>query len=163
MGCEDIKHILFTCERAQAVWRCLGVWNHIQEVLSEDMSRSVAMEEIIRRNEIIQDLGVGFAEIGFLKQSCSFLPREHFTGTAEEQQAATSPRLFSSTYAPERPRRSRCLTLPYGPCCLRLSTTHGRKGSGSRHCAHIEIKNPHDSLLLRFYRLYCIYMLNGGP
>lgn len=28
-GCEDIKHVLFTCNRAKEIWQLLGVANEI--------------------------------------------------------------------------------------------------------------------------------------
>ena len=57
-------HVLFTCQRAQAIWRCLGVWDRIQEVVVEDHSGSVILEEILRRNVMLSELNnVGFAEL----------------------------------------------------------------------------------------------------
>ena len=57
-------HVLFTCQRAQAIWRCLGVWDRIREVIVEDHSGSVILEEILRRNVMLSELNnVGFAEL----------------------------------------------------------------------------------------------------
>ena len=36
-GCEDIKHVLFTCSRAKEIWRIL-VANEIQNLLEVDRS-----------------------------------------------------------------------------------------------------------------------------
>ena len=63
-GCEDIKHMLFTCDRAREVWRCLGVWDRIEEVLNIDRSGSILMEEIIRIGGKIPALNnVGLVEL----------------------------------------------------------------------------------------------------
>jgi len=48
-GAEDIKHVIFTCDRAKAVWSSLGVWEKILEVIGTDRSRSVIIEEVLRR------------------------------------------------------------------------------------------------------------------
>jgi hypothetical protein len=37
--CEDIKHMLFSCERAKEVWRCLQVQDRIKEILETDRVR----------------------------------------------------------------------------------------------------------------------------
>ena len=48
-GAEDIKHVIFTCDRAKAVWSFLGVWEKILEVSGTDRSGSVIIEEVLRR------------------------------------------------------------------------------------------------------------------
>ena len=64
LGCEGVMHVLFTCQRAQAIWRCLGVWDRIREVIVKDHSGSVILEEILRRNVMLSELNnVGFAEL----------------------------------------------------------------------------------------------------
>lgn len=63
-GCEDIKHMMFTCERARNVWTALGVWGQIEEILSADRSGSVIIEEAIRRGGRVEALdNVGFPEL----------------------------------------------------------------------------------------------------
>lgn len=62
-GCEDIKHILFACEKARAVWQCLGMWERVQNAMIEERSGSVVLEEIIRRNEALPQMDVNFAEL----------------------------------------------------------------------------------------------------
>ena len=59
-GAEDIRHIIFTCNRARAVWRSVGVWEKIEQLLLTDRSGSIILEECIRRVEQVQALGVGF-------------------------------------------------------------------------------------------------------
>ena len=63
-GPEDIKHLLFTCTRAQQVWEALGVLEAIDEVLPLDRSGSVIMEEILRNKEpkIVSLGNTGFKE-----------------------------------------------------------------------------------------------------
>ena len=62
-GAEDIKDVIFTCDRAKAVWSSLGVWEKILEVIGTDRSGSVIIEEVIRRRETIDHLGVRFLEV----------------------------------------------------------------------------------------------------
>jgi hypothetical protein len=63
-GCEDMKHMLFTCQRAKEVWRCLGLWGALEEILIQDRSGSVIVEEIIRKGGRLQLMdNVGFAEL----------------------------------------------------------------------------------------------------
>ena len=62
-GAEDIKHMLFTCDRAREVWRSLGIWESIQRLLGTDRSGLVILEEIIRRGEWVDVLDVGLAEL----------------------------------------------------------------------------------------------------
>jgi len=35
---EDLKHMMFLCDRARTIWDQLGVWRHIQELSSGDRS-----------------------------------------------------------------------------------------------------------------------------
>jgi len=37
-GCEDTKHLLFTCNRAKDIWLKLGVWQEIERILEVDRS-----------------------------------------------------------------------------------------------------------------------------
>jgi hypothetical protein len=63
-GCEDIKHMLFTCERAKEVWRCLGLEDRLDNILNIDRSGSVILEEIIKRGGRIPSIdNVGSAEL----------------------------------------------------------------------------------------------------
>jgi len=55
--------MIFTCERAKKVWRSLGIEEKIQSLTLTDRSGSVILEEIITREEQIQNLDVGFAEL----------------------------------------------------------------------------------------------------
>ena len=52
-GAEDIKHILFVCDRAKEVWRALGIWESIAQLLAVERSGSVVLEEVIRKGEQI--------------------------------------------------------------------------------------------------------------
>jgi hypothetical protein len=58
---EDIKHLLFTCDRTRGVWQTLGVCERVQNYLDVDPSDSVVIDEIIRREEVINELDVGLA------------------------------------------------------------------------------------------------------
>lgn len=62
-GVEDIKHMIFSCDRAKAVWNLIGVWQKIRDLLETDRSGSIVLEEVIRRGEQVQGLEVGFAEL----------------------------------------------------------------------------------------------------
>jgi hypothetical protein len=62
-GAEDIKHLVFTCDRAKAVWRSIGVWDNIGDLLGADRSGSIILEEVIRRGQQINGLAVGLAEL----------------------------------------------------------------------------------------------------
>jgi len=62
-GAENIKHLIFTCDRAKAVWRSIGICEKIRYLMEADQSGSVVLEEIINRGEQIYDLNVGFAEL----------------------------------------------------------------------------------------------------
>jgi hypothetical protein len=50
-GVEDIKHLLFTCKRAKAVWKDLGLRDYIKHVCQVDRSGSVVLEEILTRSQ----------------------------------------------------------------------------------------------------------------
>ena len=62
-GAEDIKHVIFTCDRAKVVWSSLGVLEKILEAIRTYWSRSVIVEEVLRRGETIDHLSVGFSEL----------------------------------------------------------------------------------------------------
>ena len=62
-GAEDIKHVIFTCDRAKAMWNSLGVLEKILEAIRTDWSGSVIVEEVLRRGETIDHLSVGFSEL----------------------------------------------------------------------------------------------------
>jgi len=55
--------VIFTCDRAKAVWSSLGVWEKILEVIRTDRSGSVIVEEVLRRGETVDHLSVGFSEL----------------------------------------------------------------------------------------------------
>ena len=62
-GAEDIKHVIFTCDRAKAVWSSLRVWEKILEVIGTYRYGSIIIEEVLRRGEIVDHLGAGFLEL----------------------------------------------------------------------------------------------------
>jgi hypothetical protein len=62
-GAEDIKHIIFTCDRAKAVWISIGIWQKIRDLLETDRSGSVILDEVIRRGEQVHGIDVGLAEL----------------------------------------------------------------------------------------------------
>jgi hypothetical protein len=62
-GAEDVKHIIFSCDRAKAVWKSIGMWNRISAMLDTDLSGSVVLQEVIQREEHVQGLDMGLAEL----------------------------------------------------------------------------------------------------
>ena len=48
---EDIRHIIFTCDQARAIWRSLGMWEKIEQLLGTDRSGSIILEESIIRGK----------------------------------------------------------------------------------------------------------------
>ena len=62
-GAEDIKHMIFTCDRAKQVWRSLGVEEKIQRLLMTDRSSSVVLEEIFTRDDQVHTLEMGLVEL----------------------------------------------------------------------------------------------------
>jgi hypothetical protein len=62
-GEEDVKHIIFSCDRAKAVWNSMGMWNKISDLLANDRSGCLVLQDVIRRGEQVQGLEVGLAEI----------------------------------------------------------------------------------------------------
>jgi ribonuclease HI len=46
-GAENIRHALFTCDRAIQVWKALGLEQHIEEALVYDRAGSVALKYLI--------------------------------------------------------------------------------------------------------------------
>jgi hypothetical protein len=56
--------MLFTCARAEEIWRCLGITNQLNEVLNLDRSGSIVVHDIIMRGGRLPSLDdVGFAEL----------------------------------------------------------------------------------------------------
>ena len=49
-GTENIKHLLFTCDRARRVWKSLGINDIIDKALSDDQSWTNVLEEILRQS-----------------------------------------------------------------------------------------------------------------
>jgi len=62
-GAEDIKHLIFRCDRARAVWRAIGVWEKIRYLIVADPSGSIVLEEVINRGEQVNGLDLGLAEL----------------------------------------------------------------------------------------------------
>lgn len=55
-GVEDIKHMMFTCNRAKAVWSSLGVWSQIERLTNGDRSGQQMTEEAIRSGGTVPHL-----------------------------------------------------------------------------------------------------------
>lgn len=49
-GAENIKHLLFTCDRAHKVWKSLGISDIINQATAADLSGSVVLEELLRHS-----------------------------------------------------------------------------------------------------------------
>ena len=62
-GVEDIKHMIFSCDRARAVWNSIGVWDKLRGLLNIARLRSIVLEEIIYRGEQVHGLEIGLAEL----------------------------------------------------------------------------------------------------
>jgi hypothetical protein len=60
-GAEDIKHMIFSCDRARAVWNSIGVGEKLRGLLNIDRSGSIVLEEIIYRGEQIHGREIGLA------------------------------------------------------------------------------------------------------
>ena len=59
-GSKNIKHIVFTCDRAKLVCQSLGVWENILEILNG----SVILEEILRKGGNAPKIdGIGISEL----------------------------------------------------------------------------------------------------
>jgi hypothetical protein len=56
---EDIKH---TC-RAREVWTSLGIWEHIERMMSVNRSGSILIQEVIRTGGEVRELNLGRAEL----------------------------------------------------------------------------------------------------
>lgn len=48
-GAKDMRHLMFTCQRAKEVWKSLGLLDAIKEALIVDRSGSVVLEEFLRK------------------------------------------------------------------------------------------------------------------
>lgn len=62
-GAEDVKHMLFTCDRAREVWKGLDIWKKIAHLLGLDRSGSEILEEVIRRGVQVHATEVGLIEL----------------------------------------------------------------------------------------------------
>jgi ribonuclease HI len=61
---EDILHMQFTCQRAQAVWRAMGLWGKIERVIRGHQTAASAFKALLHSNEKISEMeGVGLKEI----------------------------------------------------------------------------------------------------
>lgn len=55
-GYEDIKHMMFTCDRAKTIWNFLGVWRQIEELAQGDRSGQQMIEEVIKGGRKVPSL-----------------------------------------------------------------------------------------------------------
>ena len=62
-GAEDIKHMIFSCDRARALWSSIGVCEKIIYLLDTDWPGSIVLEEVIHRGERVHGLELGLAEL----------------------------------------------------------------------------------------------------
>jgi ribonuclease HI len=63
-GLEDLKHMMFMCDRAKLVWNYLGVWRHIEELANGDRTGQQMIEEVIKGERKVPYLNnVGLAEL----------------------------------------------------------------------------------------------------
>jgi ribonuclease HI len=57
IGAEDIKHMLFTCDKAKEVWRALGLGTLIREAARLERSGSTVLECILTSKQRVPCLG----------------------------------------------------------------------------------------------------------
>jgi ribonuclease HI len=63
-GGEDIKHVLFSCERAKEIWRLMGILEEINRLINTNRSGSVLMADIVKTSKNVKHLNqVGLAEL----------------------------------------------------------------------------------------------------
>ena len=55
--------MIFTCDRAKAVWSSIGLGQKIADLLIVDRSGSIVLEDVIRGEELVQGLDVRLAEL----------------------------------------------------------------------------------------------------
>lgn len=64
LGLEDLKHMMFMCDRAKSVWNYLGAWRHIENLARGDRTGQQMIEEVIRGGRKVPSLNdVGLAEL----------------------------------------------------------------------------------------------------
>jgi ribonuclease HI len=64
LQCEDIKHMLFKCTRAEDIWRKLGIREKLYEDIEADRSGSVVIQDIIMRGGRLNELNaIGVSEL----------------------------------------------------------------------------------------------------
>lgn len=63
-GAEDLKHLMFTCDRARVVWRTMGVHEIVEVAAKQDRSGSIILENILRdkRQHLVQQTQSGIHE-----------------------------------------------------------------------------------------------------
>ena len=87
-GDEDIKHLLFTCDRAKAIWNTIGIiWGMIASLLGIDQSGSIVLEEIIRRGERVGSLDISMVELVLVGSWYIWWERRQYTHGETIQQA----------------------------------------------------------------------------
>jgi ribonuclease HI len=57
IAAEDIKHMLFTCDKAREVWQALGLEHVVREAARVDRSGSTVLEHILTRKHQVPSLG----------------------------------------------------------------------------------------------------------
>jgi hypothetical protein len=63
-GPEDLKHMMFMCDRAKSVWNYLGVWRHIEELANGDRTGQQMIEKVIKGGRKVPSLNnVGLVEL----------------------------------------------------------------------------------------------------
>ena len=61
---EDLKHMLFMCDRAKSIWNHMGVWRWIQELIGGDSSGQQIIAAVINDKRKVPSLNnVGLAEL----------------------------------------------------------------------------------------------------
>jgi hypothetical protein len=62
-GFEDIKHLMFTCNRFE-MWQRLGIWRKKETILNSDRSDSVIVADLIKMSRLLEKRNhVGLAEL----------------------------------------------------------------------------------------------------
>jgi hypothetical protein len=57
-GPQDVSHLLFQCEAEKGIWESLGILELIMQAVHIDRSRSMVLEELLRRHDTTIEVSV---------------------------------------------------------------------------------------------------------
>jgi ribonuclease HI len=100
VGAEDIKHAIFSCERAKAVWSALGIWNSISDALLVDRSGATVLEFLLC-DQALQKTYMNQFELPELIATASWYiwwqRRMHVRGEEVQSPVRTGPSIHALT------------------------------------------------------------------